>query len=163
MTALHDAVYRGSLTWAVRDSLLRYVAVTARGSYVLGDGTTVTDDGAFTFPLRNAVQVGNEWRLSFGGSVRFTAHHGLLDIRIAEPEIVTGPQGGVLSVRTSDDGASTTAVAATGAEELGRDGADIVWTANVVHLLESGVELFGGVYPARTDLAPLKIRASLDS
>ncbi|WAH97432.1 HtaA domain-containing protein [Arthrobacter sp. MMS18-M83] len=153
---------RGSLTWAVRDSLLRYVTVIARGSYQMEGGATVTDDGAFTFPLRNAVHVGNEWRLSFEGSVRFTAHHGFLDVRIADPEIVTGPVDGVLSVRTGDDGTSTTAVAATGAEELGRDGTDIVWTANL-HLLETGVELFGGVYPVGTDLAPLNIRASLDS
>ncbi|MCZ9881963.1 HtaA domain-containing protein [Arthrobacter sp. B2a2-09] len=163
MTALHDEVDRGSLTWAVRDSLLRYVTVIARGSFVVEDGTTVTDDGAFTFPLRNAVQVGNEWRLSFGGSVRFTAHHGFLDIRIAKPELVMGPEGGVLSARTDDGGVTTTLIAVTGAEELGREGTDLLWTATDVHLLETGVELFGGVYPAGTGLAPLKIRASLDS
>lgn len=162
MTVSHDAMNRGSLTWAVRDSLLRYVTVIAGGSYRVEDGATVAEDGQFTFPLRNAVQTGGQWRLSFAGCVRFTAHHGFLDVRIADPEYVTGPGSGVLSARTDDDG-TITLVAATGAEEPEQDGVDLVWMSNDVHLLETAVELFGGVYPAGTDLAPLKVRASLDS
>ncbi|MDR6688769.1 hypothetical protein J2Y41_004365 [Arthrobacter sp. 1088] len=162
MTSLHDAVNRGSLTWAVRDSLLRYVTVVARGSYTVEGGATITTDGAFAFPLRRAVQTDGQWHLSFAGSVRLTAHHGFLDVLIADPELVTGHEGGMLSARTNVDG-TTTLIAATDAEVPQHSDVDLAWTANDVHLLESGVELFGGVYPAGTDLAPLKVRVSLDS
>jgi len=162
MTELHDAVNRGLLTWAVRDSLLRYVTVIARGSYTVEGGAAVTTDGAITFPLRRAAQKEGQWRLSFAGSVRFEAHHGFLDVLIADPELVAGPEGGVLSARTNVDG-TTTLIAAIGTEEPEHNEVDLTWTMNDVHLLESGVELFGGVYPAGTDMAPLKVRVSLDS
>jgi hypothetical protein len=59
--------------------------------YTIEGGVTEDEDGQFVFALR-AVQKGDDWRLSFAGSVHFIAHHGLLDILIMDPELVIGPE-----------------------------------------------------------------------
>jgi hypothetical protein len=150
-----------SLQWAVRDSLLRYVLVIAHGTCATDGGVTMDESGVFGFGLRSATEVSDgEWRLSFAGSVRFTAHHGFLDILIEDPTVDIGPQGGVLSATT---GGGRTAIARLGAAVPGRDGDRLVWPAIGSELLESAVETFGGVYPAGTEMAPLALHVPLTS
>jgi hypothetical protein len=153
----------GSLTWAVRDSLMRYVTVIAGGSYEIDGPASVDDSGVFTFPLVRAVSADGGWRLLFSGSLHFTAHHGLLDIRIIDPEIVVRPGSGALLARTDTDSAALTAIVELGAATPTQDGEDLVWDAVPSKLLDSAVEMFGTVYPAGTAMAPLGIRITIDS
>lgn len=145
----------GTLTWSIKDSLLRYVTVISRGSVEVGGGAGVDDEGVFSFPLRRAVRIEGEWALSFEGSVRLVAHHGLLDIRIVDPEFIVGDVGGVLIAQTADDG-TTTPVAATPPAAPAEVGDALEWDA-ASELLPAAVEVFGSVYPAGTELAPLRI------
>ncbi|ALV41875.1 hypothetical protein AU252_12485 [Pseudarthrobacter sulfonivorans] len=153
----------GSLTWAVRDSLMRYVTVIAGGSYEIDGPATIDDSGVFTFPLVRAVASDGGWRLLFAGSLHFTAHHGLLDIRIIDPEIVVGPTSGALLARTEVDSTELTAIVELGTATPAQDGDVLVWDAVPSKLLGSAVEMFGTVYPAGTDMAPLGIRITIDS
>jgi hypothetical protein len=153
----------GSLTWSVRDSLMRYVTVIAGGSYDIDGPASVDDSGLFTFPLARAVSSDSGWRLLFSGSLHFTAHHGLLDIRIIDPEIVVRPTSGTLLARTVMDSAALTAIVELGAATPAQDGDDLVWDAVPSKLLDSAVEMFGTVYPAGTAMAPLGIRITIDS
>ena len=93
------------LRWAVRESLLRYVTVIAGGTCTVDGDAVAGEDGVFTFPLRSAVQEGDDWRLSFSGSVRFEAHHGLMDVLIKDPEVVVGP--GARRPRDAHDAATS--------------------------------------------------------
>lgn len=122
----------------------------------------VDERGSFTFPLKNAIQEGDDRRLSFAGSLRFTAHHGLLDIRIIDPEVIIGPRAGVLVARI-DDTDTVEPIVSVGAAEPTRDGQDLVWHALPSALLGTAVALFGDVYPAGTEMAPLELRLTLDS
>jgi hypothetical protein len=150
-----------ALQWAVRDTLLRYVLVIAHGTCATGGGVTMDESGVFGFGLRSAAEVSEgEWRMSFAGSVRFTAHHGVLDILIEDPTVAVGPQGGVLSATT---GNGHTAIALLGPAVPARDGDSLVWPAIGSELLESAVETFGGVYPAGTEMAPLALHLPLTS
>jgi hypothetical protein len=150
-----------SLQWAVRDSLLRYVLVIAHGTCATDGGVTMDESGVFGFGLRSATEVSDgEWRLSFAGSVRFTAHHGLLDILIEDPAVAIGPRGGLLSATT---GSGHTPIALLGPAVPVRDGDRLVWPAIGSELLESAVETFGGVYAAGTEMAPLALRVPLTS
>lgn len=153
----------GSLTWAVRDSLMRYVTVIAGGSFDIDGPASIDGSGVFTFPLVRAESSDGGWRLMFSGSLHFTAHHGLLDIRIIDPEIVVRPASGTLYARTDADSPALTAIVELGAAAPTDDGADLVWDAVPSQLLDSAVEMFGSVYPTGTPMAPLGIRITIDS
>lgn len=149
---------RGSLSWGIRDSLLRYVTVIARGSCTV-TGPAGVEDGAFVFPLRSAARDGDEWRLAFAGSVHLTAHHGFLDVTIADPELSIGAGGGILTVRTGPEGAPRVSVAATAGAVPESGDSGHLWTAVPAYLLRDATELFGGVYEAGADMAPLTVHA----
>ncbi|MET4156559.1 HtaA domain-containing protein [Agromyces sp. PvR057] len=158
VTAVGEALH-----WAVRDSLIRYVTDIARGTYSVDGGATEGEGGVIAFPLRAAHREGEDWRMSFQGSVRFLAHHGHLDILIKDPEVVVGPNGGVLATHTVDDPNELLAVVAIGAGDPTGSDASLVWHGLATQLAPSAVDLFGTVYPAGTEMAPIGIRIALDS
>lgn len=152
-----------ALRWAVRDSLIRYVTVIAKGSYTVAGGVVEGDDGVFSFPLRRAVKEGADWRLTFAGSVRFLAHHGLLDVLISDPEIVIGPDGGVLATHVDGDSDDLLGVVALEPSAPTETEAGLAWPEVGTQLAASAVDLFGTVYAAGTPMAPIGIRLTLDS
>lgn len=151
------------LHWSVRDSLLRYVTVIARGTCTVGGGAVEQGGGVFSFPLHRVVQEGEDWRLSFGGSVRFVAHNGLMDVLIQNPEIVIGPEGGVLATHRGDGSDELLAVVALDAALPTPVGGQLVWDSVGTRLAPAAVDLFGTVYPAGSEMAALGIRVALDS
>lgn len=153
----------GSLTWAVRDSLMRYVTVIAGGTFEIDGPASIDGSGVFTFPLVRAESSDGGWRLSFSGSLHFMAHHGLLDIRIIDPEIVVQPGSGALYARTDVNSPALTAIVELGTAAPTQDGAVLIWDAVPSKLLDTAVEMFGSVYPASTPMAPLGIRITIDS
>ena len=163
MTDAHQVGADNALTWAIRGSFLRYVTVIAGGSFDVTGGVTVDGEGVFTFPLQRVVAEGEDWRLSFAGSVHFLAHHGLLDVLIKDPEIVVGPDGGVLATHTDADPDELLGVVALGATTAARSGAVLTWAPIPSTLAASAVDLFGTVYPAGAEMAPIGIHVTLDS
>lgn len=152
-----DSSTRGALSWAIRESFLRYTTVIARGS-VDTDGVDTDEAGRFVFPLRAAHRENGEWHLSFGGSVRFTAHHGFLDVLIAAPEVLIGPSGGVIATHVAGDEPSLRALAELdpAAPEADRDGE--TWRSIPARLASAGEEHFGNVYRAGAEMAPVSMR-----
>lgn len=145
----------GSLRWAVLESFLRYVTVIARGS-VSVDGVETDDEGRFVFPLRAMVRKDDEWHLSFGGSVRFTAHQGFLDVLIAAPEVIIGSASGGLATHTTDEDAPLRHLVEFGpVKPETRNG--IVWQSVPTRLVSSAEQHFGDVYTAGHEMAPLSI------
>ncbi|WP_092803875.1 HtaA domain-containing protein [Rhodococcus globerulus] len=153
----------GRLVWAIRESFVRYVTLIARGEYTIAGGVTEGEDGQFAFPLRRAVQEGDDWRLSFGGSVHFVAHHGLLDVLIVDPELVVGPGGGVLATHVRGDADELIAMVVTDAASPEFSWKELVWQDVPTKLATAGAELLGNVYPKGTDMASLAIRVQLDA
>ncbi|KHK97821.1 hypothetical protein LK09_10075 [Microbacterium mangrovi] len=153
----------GALQWAIRDSLLSYVTRIARGTSEVSGGAQEGEGGTFRFPLTRAVQEGADWRLSFAGSVRLRAHHGHLDILIQDPEVAIGPEGGVLATHVAGaPDALLPLVALSPAEPLGADGR-LQWSDVEAALAGNAVEMFGSVYAAGTEMAPIGIEFALDS
>lgn len=162
MTEPVAATDRGSLNWAIRDSFLRYVTLIARGSCTVS-GAAGVEDGEFAFPLRRVRQVGAEWHFEFDGSVRLTAHQGFLDVTISDPWFVLGPEGGLLTVDTKVEGEPRLAVAVTDAAQPVANDGGFLWAAIPSRLLAAAAGLFGDAYPGGSELAPVTIRAALDS
>jgi hypothetical protein len=148
-------VSTGSLRWAVKSSFQRYVQVIAHGTCTAIDGAELSDDGVFTFPLAEAGLSAGARLLSFSGTARFEAHHGFLEVTLSGLRLTLGEQGGELSIAGSGPDRVTIATLAPAApvEERGR----IHWTGLVPHLTEDGCQVFGAVYPAGTEFAPLEI------
>ena len=163
MTTATATMIGDALDWAVRDSLIRYVTAIARGTYRVDGGAVEGEGGVFSFPLRRAVREGADWRFSFEGSVRFTAHGGLMDILIKDPEVVVGPDGGVLATHTASDPDDLLAVVSLGAALPETAEGGLVWEGVSTQLAPHAVDLFGTVYPAGTEMAPIRIRIALDS
>lgn len=153
---MNDSTMHGSLNWAIRDSFLRYVSVIARGT-VDYNGVTNLDDGTVVFPLRQAAREADGWHLSFGGSVRFTAHGGYLDVLIAAPEVIIGPDGGVFVTHTEDEQTPLQALVeiVPAMPEQFADG--YRWADLQTTLVASAEGHFGNVYAGGTDMAPLTI------
>lgn len=142
----------GELRWAVKDSFLHYVRVLAAGVVDLSDGAAEAADGTFSWPLRSARREDGSLFLGFGGSVRFTAHAGYLDVDLRDPWLLLTPDGGTLSI-TAEGGSGRTVIAVfdpgSGAEDEG---------TLVPLLTTAGVELFGSVYAEGVAFAPLSAR-----
>ena len=151
---------RGSLRWAVKPSFVRYVRTIAAGSCEAVSGAQEDPDGTFVFPLAEASESTDGWVLSFGGSVRFSAHHGFLDVDLRDPVLAVAPGGAELSIATAEGGRVVIATAdpVAPAERAG----PARWEGLVPRLTEAGVEVFGNAYPLGSELAPLDAFLLLD-
>lgn len=84
-----DGSVEGSLVWGVKSSFRSYVTGSiAKGAISLSGGAS-SSGGAFRFG-----QTGTDWTSSFGtsttsygGSVRFTGHSGILDLTFSNPRV----------------------------------------------------------------------------
>lgn len=149
----------GSLRWAVKSSFLHYVQVIAHGTCVASEGAEPLADGAFGFGLESAQQRDGTWRLRFAGTVRFEAHHGFLDVTLSGLEFTTGAGGGQLSIAVpGTQDRVTIATFAAVPPVTGPEPEQVTWTGVVPYLTEAGSEVFGTVYPAGSELAPLDVR-----
>lgn len=151
---------RGSLCWAVKPSFVRYVETIAAGSCEAVDGAERSDDGVFEFPLLEASKGDEGRRLCFGGRVHFSAHHGFLDVDLRELELSWAADGVELSIGTAQGGRVAIATADLVAPVSGSG--ELRWTGFAPRLTEAGVEVFGNVYPAGSELAPVDAVVLLD-
>lgn len=78
----------GQLNWGIRDSFTNYIRTIAKGGWELGGGTKWTGS-AFSFPAVGGLynKATKEGTLYYGGSVHFTGHGGVLDLKVSSPSI----------------------------------------------------------------------------
>lgn len=129
------------LIWPIKRSFVAYVR-GSEGNITLDGGATETTEG-FTFPGPE----GDEG--AFGGSVRFEAHGGMLDVTIANPRFTLQESAGELSVE-SGDGARVTVARLV--DIMGSD----VQTARLLITVE-GSRLLGDVYAPGSELDPVRL------
>ncbi|MBR7833122.1 HtaA domain-containing protein [Actinospica durhamensis] len=153
-------VRRGSLRWAVKTSFVHYVRMVAAGSVEVLDGAQASPDGVFEFPLSEASEGASGRVLRCAGAVRFSAHHGFLEVDLRDLELSLSANGGELSIAGPEGG--RTAIATTDPLAPAAEPGLIRWTGLVPRLTEAGVEVFGNVYPAGTEMAPLEALVLLD-
>jgi hypothetical protein len=137
------------LMWGIKLAFLRYIFGQSDGRYSVTDGADVVNgrmirfvpDPETTFDPATATGV-----LKFKGDVRFSAHHGFLFVRIADPWLTVENGAGTLSLAAHPGETpdrfplATINVSAAGPP----DGA---YVGHNVALTEQGSELFNEVYP----------------
>lgn len=138
----------GSMSWAISSSFTRYVTGDiAKGSISVGNGAT-RSGGLFWFgqavesSYSAATGTGT---VSYGGSVRYLGHAGVLDVTIADPEIrVTGPTSASLYV-TSGRAQVLLATLNLGAAARTETNGAVTFTGAPATLTTAGVnQVFGG-------------------
>jgi hypothetical protein len=143
---------RGSLHWAVKPSFVRYVRTVAAGRCEAVDGATESAAGVFEFPLVEFSEQAEGRVLSFGGGVRFSAHHGFLDVDLRELELTLTPQCADLRIAAAE---GSVIIATMDAVVPVNDAGLLRWTGLVPRLTEVGVEVFGDVYQVGSEMDPL--------
>ncbi|MFB8387513.1 HtaA domain-containing protein [Microbacterium sp. NPDC055910] len=142
------------LRWGIKASFIRYVAGMPDGVMSVTDGAVDTPEG-FLFPVRDSTQFDPRTgmgRIRFAGDVRFRAHGGALQLRIAEPELVADENGATLFVGAVGD--TRLPVAALSAPRPAQGGGIEISAT----LTAEAVPYFNDVYAAGTALDPIVIR-----
>jgi hypothetical protein len=167
---------RFGLRWAIKPSFVGYVARARDGRAYLSDGAAVNEDNELLFELDGhtspvehtgaaapAADDGadghSDHTFTFRGDVRFTAHYGMLFVRIARPRVTLRGTEGELTVvdpESPDGAARLRLVTFTVAGPAVQDGVRR-WDAADVQLTAEGAVLFGEVYQASEPFAPLMI------
>ncbi len=161
-----QGVNGATLTWGVSDSFRAYVTgPIAKGSV----STTGVRDGGSAFTWSGGKGSFNtdlgKGRTSFGGTVSFTGHDGILDLRVSNPRVVVDGSRGtlVVDVRSSDmEGttSSSSGVAFASLDLSGRksvSGSTITWSGAPATLTAAGARAFAGFYEAGTALSPVTV------
>lgn len=144
--------------WSVKDTFLQYIRSMPDGDITWSNGAAVTDGGQFYFPLASTTHDAAVATLCFGGQIRFTAHHGLLSVSIAEPIVRVGADGARLSVRL---GSKEQHIADIDLSPRIIDHDVVMWLDARAQLAGDGAEMFGGTYSLGEPLAPLTIRVPI--
>jgi len=159
-----QGVNGASLTWGVSERFRAYVTgPIAKGSVstsgVRDNGTTFTwsgGKGSFNTEL-------GKGRASYGGTVSFSGHDGILDLRISNPRVVVNGSTGTLVVdvqssdmegnKSSSAGVAFASLNLSGAKST--SGSTITWSGAPATLTAAGAAAFAGFYDAGTALAPV--------
>lgn len=138
-----------AMHWMILARFVEYVEGIPDGRLELA-GVTRTRSEGFRFPL---TRVGEPRELRFGGSVRFTAHAGMLDVVIAEPWIALGETSVQISIVDPDDVDQRFVLA---------DGSKFADGMLSPRLTLDGSDLFFARYPVGFEMDPLSLVASAD-
>ncbi|WP_327404550.1 HtaA domain-containing protein [Streptomyces sp. NBC_01288] len=161
------AIADGAVDWGVRRTFREYVTGDiAKGKWTLSAGAE--DGGAlFRFPSGEGTYKNGQLTASFEGAVRFTGAEGL-DLKLSEVRATVEDGKGTLY-------ADVTGTAAASADFTGKKVPLVTFTAKNLkatkglakvteapaQLTAQGVEAFGGMYPAGTDMDPVSLAVAL--
>jgi len=159
-----QGVNGATLSWGVSDRFRAYVTgPIAKGSV----STSGVQDSGSAFRWSGGKGSFNtdlgKGRASFGGSVSFSGHEGILDLRISNPRVVVNGSSGtlVVDVRSSDmegNTSSSDGVAFASLDLSGKkstSGSTITWSGAPATLTAAGAKAFAGFYEAGTALSPV--------
>jgi hypothetical protein len=150
------------LSWTIKRSFVGYVARMSDGRCSVTDGADVSGPPTaprFHFGFDSQERRKSGTRLAFRGDVRFSGHHGLLFVRIADPVVELRGSRGSLAVLDVDD-VLLELVKFDVEHTPDSDGAELRGTG--VRLCDGGSELFGGVYAANETFDELAITLPAD-
>jgi hypothetical protein len=159
--AVKPVVGAGSLAWGVKQSFRDYVTGPIAKGAISTSGVG-TSGGAFTFAQNGgtfdaATGVGTA---TYGGSVRFTGHAGLLDVTLGNPVVrIDGPTQGTLLVSVNGGASTPMATLNLGAGTRSTPDNTVSYSGVPASLTAQGAAVFSlngsGFYPVGTALDPL--------
>lgn len=165
-----------TLDWGVKESFREYLlSPIAQGKITVGDGARqAAGNGPFTFSGGTGTYDTSTHgtRTSFGGSVHFEGHEGVLDITLTDVKVTTTTTGGGISadVTTVEDGKSTTDddvvladLALTGIRPGSGAGGAMVYQDVPATLTARGADAFQNFYRAGAELDAATLSVTPDT
>ncbi|OKL46752.1 hypothetical protein BSR28_04710 [Boudabousia liubingyangii] len=153
----------GNLNWGLRASFRKYLTGLAKGKWELADGATYNGKD-FVFPTTGGTYnvEKHAGQITYRGSVHFTGHGGILDVRLANPTLRFKGTDAMLSAEVASnslEGKNTNygrvdlAAVKLAKPENGKNG--LTLTGATVTLTEDGAKAFAGFYQTGEGLDPL--------
>jgi hypothetical protein len=150
--ATQEEEFRYGLIWGIKSSFLSYVSRLHDGRGSISGGATVLGDNTFHFPAvgGSAATAGSgrtrSW--AFQGDVRFSAHMGMLFVRVAAPVISLKGDAAELTIADpyGKSGAERVPLVTMNLQPGPTSSGVDVWLGVDVRLTEAGAELFNDVY-----------------
>lgn len=160
-------VTKADAAWGVKQSFQSYIRGSiAKGSWTLNDGVTYSDQ-QFHFPGSAGGVDGEKGTIQFGGMISFSGHHGVLDLRIANPEIQFDGKKGSLIATVNSSNMEGTKIdfgrVVVGSLEFSQfDVSDDKASGTAeVYLSETGADAFANFYEPGIALDPISFNATL--
>ncbi|MBV7363166.1 HtaA domain-containing protein [Actinomycetaceae bacterium TAE3-ERU4] len=156
-------VTSGNLGWGLRKSFTTYIRGIAQGDWKLSGGVS-WDGSRFNFPVDSGVYNSRTrtGTINYSGKIAFNGHHGILDMRIANPSIVINGNRATLYATVSSSDMSGKHInygrvhfASMSVSNVRLNGGQLTFNASGVSLTGSGSKAFAGYYSAGEALAPL--------
>ncbi|MFD6093501.1 HtaA domain-containing protein, partial [Oerskovia sp. NPDC060338] len=158
----------GSLQWGVKESFRTYIAgPIAQGGVTTSNGASGAATGLYSFPQSAKSSFDTASRkgaVDFAGTVRFTGHGGILDVRLSNPRVVaTGDKATLVADVDSKDieGGSfvqsgvTVATLDLAAAKVTTGNGTTTYASVPAALTAAGVPAFGAFYTAGDALDPV--------
>lgn len=159
-TPTAPALTKGSLSWGVKASFRSYVTSPIAHGSITTTGVTASGSG-FVFPQAGNAQLsGGTGTVSYSGSLRFTGHEGVLDLRLSDPQVrIDSATRGTLLLRVNGSRVAFASLAlGSGSSSTDATGA-VRYTGVPATLTAAGASAFtylgSGFYPAGTALDPV--------
>lgn len=152
------------LVWAVKDSFLAYLGRMPDLQSSVTDGAIMTSTGAYFFPTRsteNYDATTGRGVIEFAGDVRFSGHHGMMFVRLAQPRIEFGADGTTLSVSDSSGPDGRLPLLDVRAAGWSTHFGARAWPNLATTLRPEALEIFNDIYPAGEEFAPLDVRVGV--
>lgn len=174
-TSTPPAAGTGTLDWGVKANFRAYVLQgPAQGAVEVTAPAVPNPDGTVRFLAGSPVTYAGpaDVLAQFEGAVRFTGHHGALDLSLLDPRVEIDGADGVLVVDASSkdlDTGEVTVLDDVVIADLDVDAAqttavdDVVTFASIpATLTDAGAEAFGGFYAAGDPLDPVTFSIEVD-
>ncbi|MER7684886.1 HtaA domain-containing protein [Streptomyces sp. NPDC097610] len=157
----------GRLTWGVKGGFREYVATVPDGSESTAEGVRTDESGAFVFDLDDATgfdSASGHGTLKFRGSVLFSAYRGILLVRVRDPWITLGVNGGTVSImhpayRDPTSERREIGVFDAARREMSPD--TLSWCVDTPRMTYDGTQTFGDVYPVDTPFDSIAITLAM--
>lgn len=161
----------GSTDWAVKASFSAYVeGIVGGGTITTSDGATRNADGSFDFTPGSGTYSPTKAKVNatFGGTVHYEAHGGILRVTLSDPRISYKGDSGTLyadaisTVPFGPNAGTEHTYPNVGLATLDLsgvtpvdDGSTLTVAGIPATLTEAGMPVFGEIYPAGTALDPI--------
>jgi hypothetical protein len=164
------AITGGTLTWGVKESFRSYVTGPIAGGSITVTGPATLAATVPTFADGSGTFAGDELSLATRGGVRFAGHHGELDLRFANPQLVVTGTSGTLRADVVDSTGSAADGLAIGTVDLSGaiavSGTTVTVTRARVTLTAVGATAFRyqgtPMYPAGTAMDPVSATFTIE-
>lgn len=147
---------RSGITWAVKESLIRYVMSSEGEIFVNSPATTSAGGFSWTADSISEEHESNNLTMTLAGGVSIQAHGGLMSLPLEKLAVSVSGQTARLTSGASPTGSDLTIV--TGDVRQAESETDaFLWVVDKPRLHEDVVDWFGGQYNAGTVFAPMII------